>query len=120
MKDMGGPGEIQARAAGFQGKDEERRTMFLLLEAVDHLVAQLGRGAAVQIQRPGSQGARQHFGQQVSHLRILGEYQGSLAGFHDLFQHFNQPYQFAAAAVGAGCRLGSLMQELSRVVADLF
>lgn len=82
VDDVGGGGEIEAGAGGFQGEDEES-CLRVGLEAVHHVLSLLEGATAVEEHRTFPQFALEEIGQFVSHALELGEDQGFFAAGMD-------------------------------------
>ena len=78
VDDVGGGGEVEAGAGGFQGEDEES-CLRVGLEAVHHVLSLLEGAAAVEEHRTFSQPALEEICQFVPHALELGEDQGFFA-----------------------------------------
>lgn len=84
VDDMGGGGEVEAGAGGFQGEDEESR-LRVCLEAVHHVFSLPEGAAAVEEHRTLSQPALEEICQLVAHALELGEDQGLFTAGLDAF-----------------------------------
>jgi hypothetical protein len=114
MKDMVGAGQVEAGPAGLQGKHEDARPC-RVLEAFDHFIAPLLGHGAVQEQDLLPEDFLQVPPQQFAHLGELGEDQGPVADFEDLFEHLGQARQLAGTTLNGGV----VAEELRRMVAHL-
>ena len=84
VDDMGGGGEVEAGAGGFQGEDEESR-LRVGLEAVHHVFSLPEGTAAVEKHRTFTQPALEEICQLVAHALELGEDQGLFTAGLDAF-----------------------------------
>lgn len=84
VDDMGGGGEVETGAGGFQGEDEESR-LRVCLEAVHHVFSLPEGTAAVEEHRTFSQPALEEICQLVAHALELGEDQGFFTAGLDAF-----------------------------------
>ena len=114
MDDMGGGGEVEAGAGGFQGEDEESR-LRVCLEAVPHVFSLPEGTAAVEKHRTFSQPALEEICQLVAHALELGEDQGLFTAGLDAFCEIEESLGFA----GEGGVPVVLCGEEGGMVADL-
>src|SRR5206468_384906 len=94
-----GGGQVEAEPAGAQGEDEDLDAVGRFLEALDHLIAPLGRRAAVEELHADPEALGYHPLQQMAHLSELRENQRRVALVEQLFEHFGQALALAAAPI---------------------
>ena len=114
VDDMGGGGEVEAGAGGFQGEDEESR-LRVCLEAVHHIFSLPEGAAAVEEHRTFSQPALEEICQLVAHALELGEDQGLFTAGLDAFCEVEESIGFT----GEGGVPVVLFGEEGGMVADL-
>lgn len=102
MENMVGLSEVQPGAACFQRQYENRRGVFVRLEAFYHPVASLLDYSSVQEEYLSPKSLLKIALQDAAHLRKLGKNQRSLSQRQDLLHHFGQSGQFPGAAGGGG------------------
>lgn len=115
VEDVIGGGEVETGAASLEGENEEFGAGGLF-ELGDHAVAVAAGGAAVEEVDFFAEGGAEVGGEELTHFGELGEDEGLFAGLADLFEHFGEAGEFAAAA-GEGA---FFLEDLGGVVADLF
>ena len=94
VDDMGGGGEVEAGAGGFQGENEESR-LRVCLEAVHHIFSLLEGAAAVEEHRTFSQPTLEDICQLVAHALELGEDQGLFTAGLNAFCEIEEALSFA-------------------------
>ena len=114
MDDMGGGGEVEAGASGFQREDEESR-LRVCLEAVHHVFSLPEGAAAVKEHRTFTQPALEEICQLVAHALELGEDQGLFTAGLDAFCEVEKTLGFS----GEGGVPIVLFGEEGGMVADL-
>lgn len=114
VDDMGGGGEVEAGAGGFQGEDEESR-LRVGLEAVHHVFSLPEGAAAVEEHRTFSQFAFEEICQLIAHALELGEDQGLFTAGLNAFCEIEEALSFA----GEGGVPVILFGEEGGMVADL-
>ena len=102
MEDMVGPGEVQARAPGLQGQDEQGQAAAIGLEALHHLIPLLFGGPAVQEEDFPAEGFLQVKLQNLAHFGKLSEDQGPVFDLEDFLHHLRQSGQLPRAVRDRG------------------
>jgi len=115
MEDLVGASQIEAGATRFQGENEDGGRRTLLLEALHHPITMLPWDAAMQEENLLPKSLLQVALEDRTHLRILGEDEGPVAGFDDLLQHLDQTTQLAGPPINGRV----VAQEMRRMVAYL-
>ena len=110
-----GPGQVEAGAPGFEGKDEYLRAVGVVLEALHHPVALFPGNSAVQEWGFQAVGLLHVLLQYGPHPGELGEHQHPVPGGQYLVEDFLQAGQLSGAPVD--CRV--VAQQLAGVVAGL-
>ena len=114
MDDMGGGGEVEAGAAGFDGEHEERDA-FILLELTHQILALPDFSLAVQDETGPTEHRGQERRQRRGHLLELGEDERLLLPGADHLRDVAQSRELAAVLLGPG----AVAEPLRGMVADL-
>ena len=120
---MAGPGEVEAHATGLERQQEQLGAAGVILEAIDHRLALVFAGAAIEKRHLLAPLALQVGLEQVTPFGELGEQQGPIPRLDHLFENFLEPLHLGAAAGKAsgamGGSVGVFLEGEGGMVADL-